>query len=154
MLTLLLQTLCFSHVLRCLGFHGTLLAEPLAVLAGLVFAIVHPGLLSIACLDGLRKVLHYSLVKPTKEGLYASLERHVVFVAKPLLDTLIYRAGSLLGAAYFTAAIEGGLTSRHRQYLLVAVSLVWAANSVWLGLLAERHQRQVEGAQPHGKDLL
>ena len=143
-LTLLVQTLCFSHVLKWLGFHGTLLAEPVALMLGLVIAIVHPGLASIAVLDGMRKVLHYSLVKPTKEGLWSSAPKEVVFIAKPLLDTLVYRSGSLVGAAYFTAAIGWGLTPRTRQYLLFAVALVWAANSFWLGVLAERNQREQE----------
>jgi len=143
-LTLLVQTFAFSHVLKHLGFHGTLLAEPVALLVGLTIAIVHPGLLSIAVLDGMLKVLHYSLVKPTKEGLYAALPRDVVFIAKPLLDTLVYRTGSLIGAAYFTAAMKGGLSARARQYLLFGVTLVWAANSFWLGILAERHQREQE----------
>jgi len=146
-LTLIVQTLCFSHVLRFLGFHGTLLAEPIALLCGLTVAILHPGLLSIAILDGLRKVVHYSLVKPTKEGLYAALPRDVVFIAKPLLDTLIYRMGSLVGAAYFTAAIGWGITPKLRQYLLFAVGIAWAANSYWLGVLAERHQREQEKSQ-------
>jgi AAA family ATP:ADP antiporter len=67
-LTLVMQTLCFSHILKWLGFHGTLLAEPVAMAVGLIFSIASPGLLSIAMLDGMRKVFHYSLVKPTKEG--------------------------------------------------------------------------------------
>ena len=51
-LTLIVQTLFFSHILKYLGFHGTLLAEPVALMLGLVIAIVHPGLASIAVLDG------------------------------------------------------------------------------------------------------
>ena len=47
------QTLCFSHVLKWIGFHGTLLAEPLAIACGLVIAIVQPGLLSIAVCNGM-----------------------------------------------------------------------------------------------------
>ncbi len=67
------RLLCSLHSI--LGFHGTLLAEPVALLVGLSIAIFHPGLLSIAILDGMRKILHYSLVKPTKEGLYAALSK-------------------------------------------------------------------------------
>ena len=112
-----------------------------------------------------------------------------MFVAKPLLDTLIYRTGSLIGAAYFTWAMNAGLTPKTRQcappptaptdhtvprlgprlgpapifatrapppllitspwwpcrrYMLLVVSIVWAANSFWLGVLAERHQREQE----------
>ena len=146
-LTLVVQTLFFSHVLQYLGFHGTLLVEPLALFAGLIIAIVHPGLVSIAILDGMRKILHYSLVKPTKEGLYAGMPKDVSFIAKPLLDTLVYRTGSLIGAAYFTFAMRSGLTPRARQYLLLSVSVVWAANSFWLGVLAERAQHAQEAEE-------
>ena len=143
-LTLIVQTLFFSHILKILGFNGTLVAEPVALMVGLITAIVHPGLLSIAILDGMRKVFHYSLVKPTKEGLYAAFPKDVVFIAKPLLDTLVYRTGSLIGAGYFTAAIKWGMTPKMRQYLLLAVAVVWAGNSWWLGVLAERHQKEQE----------
>ena len=73
--------------------------------------------------------------------------KDVVFIAKPLLDTLVYRAGSLIGAGYFTAAINGGLTPKMRQYMLFVVACVWAGNSFWLGILAERHQREQESKQ-------
>ena len=75
------------------------------------------------------------------------LIQDVVFIAKPLLDTLVYRAGSLVGTAYFTAAMGWGLTPKMRQYLLFAVSLVWAGNSWWLGILAERQQKEQESAK-------
>ena len=34
------QGLCFSHILKYLGFHGTLMSEPIAMAIGLVIAIV------------------------------------------------------------------------------------------------------------------
>lgn len=92
----------------------------------------------------MRKVFHYSLVKPTKEGLYAALPKDVVFIAKPLLDTLVYRAGSLVGAAYFTWAMNAGVSAQFRQYLLLAVTVVWMGNSWYVGILAERQQKAQE----------
>ena len=114
-------------------------------------------------------------------------QKDVVFIAKPLLDTLVYRAGSLVGAAYFTAAMGWGLTPKMRQYaigaphphqpmaphhatlwhpatlrhpaltpyglpcdgryLLFGVALIWAGNSWWLGILAERQQKEQESAK-------
>lgn len=96
-LTLVIQSLCFSRVLSILGTTNTLLMEPLALVAGLLATIVRPGIASIALLDGLRKVVHYSLLKPTKESLYAALPLDVQYRAKPLLDTFIYRVGSVVG---------------------------------------------------------
>jgi len=147
-LTLVIQALCFSHVLQRGGFHGTLTAEPIAMAAGLCAVLVHPGLLSIALLDGLRKVVHYSLVKPTKEGLYAALPKDTVFIAKPLLDTLVYRTGSLIGAGYFTAVMGFSLTPKARQCTLLVVTFAWLLNSWWLGVLAERQQREQEVGHP------
>ena len=101
-------------------------------------------------LDGMRKIFHYSLVKPTKEGLYAALPKDVIFIAKPLLDTLVYRTGSLIGAAYFTWAMNAGLEPKQRQFLLLGVTAVWAVNSYWVGVLAERQQRAQEAEEAAG----
>ena len=78
----------------------------------------------------------------------------LLFVAKPLLDTLVYRAGSLVGAAYFTAAMGWGLTPAMRQYLLLGVAAAWAANSYWVGLLAEREQAAREAGANRQTELL
>ena len=136
--TLLVQVFCFSHLLRLLGPRGALVFEPIIVALGLGVNFVHPGLLSIALLDGGRKVLHYALLKPTKEGLYAALGSDAQFVAKPLLDTLVYRVGSLLGATYFTAAVKGGIGADARRTILLFVTLAWLGNSYYLGGLASQ----------------
>ena len=73
-------------------FIGALLLEPCVVALGLCASALAPGLLAVALLDGGRKVAHYALLKPTKEGLYAALDSDAQFIAKPLLDTLVYRS--------------------------------------------------------------
>ena len=148
--TLVAQLLLFSHVLARVGFRGALVAEPAIVMLGLLANCVQPGLLSIALLDGARKIVHYALMKPTKEGLYAALPTDVVFIAKPLLDTLIYRLGSLIGAAYFSATLGWGATAQWRRYLLLAVALVWAVNSWFVGALADAQQRSASDAEAEG----
>lgn len=63
--------------------------------------------------------------------------------------------GSLIGAGYFTAAMSWGLTPKMRQYLLLGVAVVWAANSYWVGILAEREQQAQEDAKKRGQtDML
>ena len=137
-------------MLARVGFRGALVAEPAIVMLGLLANCVQPGLLSIALLDGARKIVHYALMKPTKEGLYAALPTDVVFIAKPLLDTLIYRLGSLIGAAYFSATLGWGATAQWRRYLLLAVALVWAVNSWFVGALADAQQRSASDAEAEG----
>ena len=65
-------------------------------------------------------------------------------MAKPLLDTLIYRLGSLIGAAYFTWAVNAGVSAQFRQYLLLGVTVVLMGNSYYCGILAERQQKAQE----------
>lgn len=140
--TILIQTFFFAATLQRFGFQGTLVTEPVVVAAFLSASLFLPGLLPIAILDAVRKVTHYSLVKPAKEGLYASMPKEVVFVAKPLLDTLVYRTGSLLGAAYFSVFTFFELGETRRRVFLVVVSLLWAANSVLLGRTVEGTERE------------
>lgn len=45
-------------------------------------------------------------------------------------------------------AMRLGLAPRLRQYMLLAITFVWAANSYYLGVLAERQQRAQEQALP------
>ena len=124
-----------------LGVRGAMLAEPIIVAIGLFVNCVHPGLLSIALARRRRKVIHYALLKPTKEGLYAAMPAEAIFIAKPLLDTLVYRLGSLLGAWYFTSALRWGLSAEMRRYFLLAVTLCWGINSWYVGVLAHRVQQ-------------
>ena len=66
----------------------------------------------------------------------------------------MYRFGSLIGAAYFTWAMDAGLEPKTRQFLLLAVTVAWGANSAWLGILAERHQKEMEEEAAAGKKEL
>ncbi|KAL3926869.1 MAG: hypothetical protein SGPRY_003096, partial [Prymnesium sp.] len=64
------------------------------------------------------------------------------FVAKPLLDTLIYRMGSLAGASYFAASMNWDLPASFRRTFLLVITFVWALNSFYVGVYAERQQAQ------------
>ncbi|KAL1510496.1 hypothetical protein AB1Y20_006800 [Prymnesium parvum] len=136
-LSLFAQLFLFSHVLKRVGFHGAMVAEPIVVVCGLIINCLQPGLLSISLLDGGRKVVHYALAKPTKEGLYSAMPADAQFVAKPLLDTFVYRIGSLIGASYFAASSH---YASFRRYFLLSVTIVWGMNSYYVGICAERQQ--------------
>jgi AAA family ATP:ADP antiporter len=144
-ITLVIQSFCFSRVLSKIGTTATLLCEPLALALGLVCTIIQPGIASIAILDGFRKVVHYSLLKPTKESLYAALPTEVQYKAKPLLDTFVYRSGSVVGAAYFTWALKTGMSAVERRTFLLILTLFWIVNSYFVGVEAERHHAKEKG---------
>ena len=76
--------------------------------------------------------------------------------AKPLLDTLVFRVGSVVGAAYFTWALRVGMTPMQRRLLLCMLTAAWAVNSYLLGAAAESERqlaaRPVEAAEKKGED--
>lgn len=63
------------------------------------------------------------------------------FVAKPLLDTLVYRMGSLAGASYFAASLTWDFSASFRRIFLLAITCIWALNCFYVGVFAERQQR-------------
>ena len=142
--TLLLQLVVFSRVMSssAVGPTGTLLAEPLVLVSGLLVALWWPSsLVSIAYLDCSRKISHYALAKPTKESIYAMMPSEVQYRAKPLLDTLVNRAAALLGAGFFALCMRLSIAVAARRGVLLAVVLVWAAVARHLGRLSSSSPR-------------
>ena len=51
-----------------------LLLEPAIMLIALVAYEANPGLVALVLLDGGRRTIHYALMKPAKESIYAQLD--------------------------------------------------------------------------------
>ena len=136
--TVIIQLVVFPHALRGIGVTGALLVLPSSLLASFIPLLIRPSVYTIALVDAARRVIHYALNKPTKEGLYAAMSPEVQFVAKPLLDTFVYRGGYLLCSGVFAVELQWQVAPGVRRALLVAVSLALCGNSYVLGQLAER----------------
>ena len=138
--TLTTQLFIFPHVLKGVGFQGALLIVTFTTLVGFLPVLIQPGIHTIAFLDASRKVAHYSLAKPTKEGLYASLSPDIQFVAKPVLDTFVNRLGYLLCSAVFAIEFACQVPPVVRQGLLMAVAFAHHGNAWLLGRVAEEQR--------------
>ena len=106
-------------------------------LAGLVAYAVYPGLASIILLDGVRKVVHYSVMKPARESIFSQLDGDVKFRAKAFIDAFVFRSGSAAAAGYFAVSHAFGADMRVSAAICLAVSLVWLAGSYKLGCAAD-----------------
>lgn len=135
--TLVLQAFVSGRLTRAIGLPAVLVLEPLSALAGLVAYAVYPGLASIILLDGVRKVVHYSVMKPARESIFSQLDGDVKFRAKAFIDAFVFRSGSAAAAGYFAVSHAFGADMRVRAAICLAVSLVWLAVSYKLGCAAD-----------------
>jgi AAA family ATP:ADP antiporter len=131
--TFVVQTFFYARLFAHLQFQGALLAEPLALCSGLLATLFFPSLAAVAYMDCSRKVVHYALAKPTKESIYTVLPNDLQYRIKPLLDTLVNRCGSLLGAGYFAGCLKLGVSPSVRRAVLLIITLGWVANALRVG---------------------
>ncbi|EOD12465.1 hypothetical protein EMIHUDRAFT_213753 [Emiliania huxleyi CCMP1516] len=142
--TLPVQLLLFARLMRTCGYRGLLAVMPWTMITGLIASIVHPGLEVLLVLDTLRKVIDYTITKPALDTLYCDLHSDTLWLGRPLIDTLVHRMAMLCAAAVFGLTRLVGVQPWQRQCYLLLLSLVLAATSWRLTLLAGRSDRLSE----------
>ena len=142
--TLPVQLLLFARLMRTCGYRGLLAVMPWTMITGLIASLVHPGLEVLLVLDTLRKVIDYTITKPALDTLYCDLHSDTLWLGRPLIDTLVHRMAMLCAAAAFGLARLVGVQPWQRQCYLLLLSLVLAATSWRLTLLAGRSDRLSE----------
>jgi hypothetical protein len=80
--------------------------------------------------------MHYALAKPTKEALYTALPDDVQYRAKPALDTIVNRLGSLVGAGYFALCLALDVPKSYRRAAVLVLSAVWSRVALHMGRLS------------------
>ena len=80
--------------------------------------------------------MHYALAKPTKEALYAALPDDVQYRAKPTLDTIVNRIGTLIGSAFFALCLAHGVAPLHRRIVVLTLTVAWGYVALHMGRLA------------------
>ena len=135
--TLVLQIFVTGRLTKLLGVTSMLMLEPFSAFIGLVAYAAYPGLVSIVLLDGVRKVVHYSFLKPVRESIFSQLEGDVKFRAKAFIDAFVFRAGSASAAGYFAVSHAMGANPHVRASICLAVALLWLAVSCFLGRSAD-----------------
>ena len=97
MVSLALQLLLTSRVLRRLGIGMTLFIVPVALTFTSVGVLATGTLLAATMLRASDQVLRYSIDKATVELLYLPVPAAQTFVVKSFIDTVVYRMGDGLG---------------------------------------------------------
>ncbi|MEW5309377.1 MAG: hypothetical protein WDW38_001271 [Sanguina aurantia] len=84
-----------------LGVSTALCVSPLLSAAGFLIIAAHPRPHIVAGVEVVRKVVQYSLARPTREMLFTVLSREEKYSAKITLDTVVQRVGDAAAAALF-----------------------------------------------------
>lgn len=109
--TLLLQLFGTSRIISTFGLSVSISVLPLITFCGFLWLLVAPSIESIAYILFFRKVLAFSLDKPSRECLYTLVNPKDRLVVKNLIDTVIYRVGDVLGASLFSMSVLTASTS-------------------------------------------
>jgi AAA family ATP:ADP antiporter len=92
-----IQVLLTSFVLRKFGVGPALLALPAGLMIGSVGVLIIPILLTAVMVKGAEQAIRYSLDQSTRELLFLPLPTDVKYKVKPLIDLAVYRGGTGVG---------------------------------------------------------
>ncbi len=144
-LTLTVQLLLTSRLLRGIGVSGVLLVLPLLTTLGFGALALWPSFLVLALVQVLRRGIHYAVDRPAREILYIPLGPEERYKSKAFIDTFVFRGGDFLGVWAPTLFAA----------LLVPVSLAalgcagaWVAFAGWLGRLVNRRHHEHADTAP------
>ncbi|WP_017348197.1 NTP/NDP exchange transporter [Pantoea sp. A4] len=147
LLTLFSQIFLTSRLLQRYGTPLVLGLLPLFSLLGFLSLSLWPVMASVIAFSVLRRAGNFAFARPAREVLFTVLGREDKYKAKNVIDTAVYRAGDQVGAWSWTLSGSLGLPAATLMWLALPVSLVWLANSQWLG----RRQQRLEANTIHPK---
>jgi AAA family ATP:ADP antiporter len=137
-LTLLTQVLLTGRIVRRLGVALTLTIIPALSAAGFAVLAMSPTIAVLVVFAVLRRAGNFAIARPTREILFTVLSREDKYKAKSFIDTVVYRAGDQVGAWVYAGGAAIGLSGGAAALVAVPLSLLWLANSFWLGRRRER----------------
>jgi AAA family ATP:ADP antiporter len=141
-LTIGVQVFLTGHVARRLGVRTLLCTVPLLMVLGFGLLAVATSFPVFVAVMILRRVGEYAFVRPGREMLFAPVDRETKYKAKNAIDTVVYRAGDLLGAWTNTAVLFIGPPAAVMG-AGAAVAAMWGVVGYAIG---RRHDREGHGA--------
>ena len=144
-LTLTLQLLLTSRLLRGIGVSGVLLVLPLLATLGFGALALWPSFAMLALVQVLRRGLHYAVDRPAREILYIPLGPEERYKSKAFIDTFVFRGGDFLGVwaptVFAALAVPVSLAA-------LACAGGWVAAAGWLGSLVRGRHGPAKAAPP------
>jgi AAA family ATP:ADP antiporter len=140
LLSLAIQILCTSRILRCFGVGTGLVLAPVALATGSVGVLIWGTLPTAVFLKGSDHVLRHSIDRAALELLYVPLSPREALQAKAFIEAVVYRIGDGVGAL----AVVFGATVLHLSFpSLSFISLAFVA--AWIGVAVQARHGYVEG---------
>jgi AAA family ATP:ADP antiporter len=130
---LAVQVALTGRLMAWLGLGLTAALLPAATLMGSVALAAWPTAACVLLVQVARRSIDYAIARPCREVFYAAVHRHARYRAKGLIDTVLYRAGDVVGAwSYGLLAAVPGLAGA-TTLALVPLSAAWIALSLLIG---------------------
>ena len=158
-LTLVTQVVMAKRAAAWIGVTGTLLLMPLTTVLGYVVLVWGSQwnmgaawqLEALAWLDIGRRLVNYGVAKPTREALFTVVEGGERRATKTLIDAIMSKVATLLGAMLASLWRWAGTGTTVRYSIGMALALLWAVDAVLLGrwyvhLRALREEEEEEDA--------
>jgi AAA family ATP:ADP antiporter len=140
LLSLAIQILCTSRILRRFGVGTGLVLAPAALATGSVGVLIWGTLPTAVILKGSDHVLRHSIDRAALELLYLPLSPGEALQSKAFVEAVVYRIGDCVGAL----AVVFGATVLHLSFpSLSVISLAFVA--AWIGVAIQARRGYVEG---------
>jgi ATP:ADP antiporter, AAA family len=135
-LTVLVQLLLVSRVLRFVGVRSAILAAPAVAAVGYGLTALVPAFAVLRVVKVVENSLNYSLTNTARQVLYLPLSLAEQNAGRTTIETLFCRLGDVLQAALVAIGV-GALALTIEQFALLnaALGIVWAAAAIRLGRL-------------------
>lgn len=105
-----LQVFVTGRLMLRFGLAATLVAVPLAMVAGFAALAAAPVLIVLFIVQIIRRAGDYSLTRPARELLFTAMNQESRYKAKNVVDTVIYRGGDAANAWLYTGLVSAGLS--------------------------------------------
>jgi AAA family ATP:ADP antiporter len=142
-ITAAILALGLGQLLRRFGVKTGLILNPLLMIPAFLAVLLWPSVLTIQCLQVVRRVGQYAIARPSREICFTVVEQNNRYRSKNVIDTVVYRFGDLSSAWVQTGLRLAGFG------LMGAVALGVAASVTW-GWTASRLARQYEALRAGG----
>jgi AAA family ATP:ADP antiporter len=157
MIDIIVQLIAFTlqffitlRLVRVFGMHGTLMAVPLVLAAGLAVLGSMLTLTLFVAVGVAQRSLNYGVLGPTKEMLFTVVDRETKYKCKNFIDTAIYRGSDVSASWIFKGLTSAGLSLGSIAWLFLPVVLAWSMIGWQLGKIYRQLKDHVQASVVDG----
>jgi len=143
--TLIVQLFLTSHLLRRLGVGVTMAMLPMIAFASFGAMAILPTFGVMAISQAFYRAGRFAFARPARETLFTVLDREDRYKSKAFVDTVLFRAGDVIGAitdgqakslaqSMASAATDATVAAIRTGAVIIGVIAVgWSGLAIWLG---------------------